>query len=45
MAEKPARQPVPRGFWVIWTTVAVDLIGFGIVLPILPQYAERIEAS
>ena len=45
MAEKPARQPVPRGFWVIWTTVAVDLIGFGIVLPILPQYAERFGAG
>jgi len=26
---------------VIWTTVAVDLVGFGIVMPILPQYAER----
>ncbi|MBJ7306403.1 MAG: MFS transporter, partial [Acidimicrobiia bacterium] len=45
MAEKPARQSVPRGFWVIWTTVAVDLIGFGIVLPILPQYAERFGAG
>jgi len=45
MAEKPARQPFPRGFWVIWTTVAVDLIGFGIVLPILPQYAERFGAG
>ena len=45
MAEKPARQPIPRGFWVIWTTVAVDLIGFGIVLPILPQYAERFGAG
>ena len=32
---------LPRGFGVIWTTVAIDLVGFGIVLPILPQYAER----
>ncbi len=38
---KAPRTPLPRGFGVIWTTVAVDLIGFGIVLPILPQYAER----
>lgn len=45
MAEKTERQPFPRGFWVIWTTVAVDLIGFGIVLPILPQYAERFGAG
>jgi len=39
------REPLPRGFGTIWTTVAVDLIGFGIVLPILPQYAERFGAS
>jgi multidrug resistance protein len=39
------REPLPRGFGTIWTTVAVDLIGFGIVLPILPQYAERFDAS
>jgi multidrug resistance protein len=45
MADKAPRQPFPRGFWVIWTTVAVDLIGFGIVLPILPQYAERFGAG
>ena len=31
------RQPLPKGFGTIWTTVAIDLIGFGIVLPIL-QY-------
>ena len=36
------RRPLPPGFGIIWTTVAVDLIGFGIVLPILPLYAERL---
>ena len=36
---------LPAGFGTIWTTVAVDLIGFGIVLPILPLYAERFGAS
>jgi DHA1 family tetracycline resistance protein-like MFS transporter len=35
------RPKLPRGFGVIWTTVAIDLVGFGLVLPILPQYAER----
>jgi|LakMenEpi03Aug12_release.lakeMendotaPanAssembly.Ray.scaffolds.fasta_scaffold175271_2 MFS family permease len=45
MAAKAQRQPLPRGFWVIWTTVAIDLIGFGIVLPILPQYAEKFGAG
>ena len=39
------RKPYPAGFGTIWTTVALDLIGFGIVLPILPLYAERFGAS
>lgn len=30
---------------MIWTTVAIDLVGFGIVLPILPRYAEEFGAS
>ena len=43
----PARPPTryPPGFWVIWTTVALDLVGFGIIVPILPRYAERFGAS
>ncbi len=39
------RKPLPKGFGTIWTTVAIDLIGFGIVLPILPQYAEQFGAT
>jgi multidrug resistance protein len=39
------RTPFPRGYWTIWTTVALDLVGFGIVAPILPLYAERFGAS
>ena len=35
----------PAGFGVIWTTVALDLVGFGIVLPVLPLYAERFGAD
>lgn len=45
MAGSGSRQRLPRGFGVVWTTVAIDLIGFGIVLPILPQYAERFGAG
>ena len=41
----PARQRLPRGYGVVWTTVAIDLVGFGIVAPILPLYAERFGAS
>lgn len=42
---RPARRPLPKGFWPIWTTVALDLIGFGIVVPILALYAKRFGAS
>jgi multidrug resistance protein len=40
-----ARAPLPAGFATIWTTVALDLVGFGIVLPILPLYARELDAS
>ena len=42
---KRNRTPMPAGFWTIWTTVALDLVGFGIVVPILGRYAERYGAS
>ena len=42
---KKQRAPMPPGFWIIWTTVALDLVGFGIVAPILGRYAERFGAS
>ncbi|MDO8362356.1 MAG: MFS transporter [Actinomycetota bacterium] len=44
-AERAPRTPLPKGYWTIWTTVALDLIGFGIVVPILGVYAERFGAS
>ena len=44
-ADRPARAPLPDGFGTIWLSVALDLVGFGIVLPILPLYAERFDAS
>ena len=40
-----ARSSFPPGYWTIWTTVALDLVGFGVVAPILPRYAERFGAS
>ena len=39
------RRPLPPGFLTIWTAVAIDLIGFGIVLPILPIYAKRFHTT
>lgn len=39
------RQPFPPGYWTLWTTVALDLVGFGIIVPILGRYAERFGAN
>ena len=44
-ARSPSRPPLPAGYWTLWTTVALDLVGFGIVVPILGRYAERFGAS
>ena len=35
----------PAGFWAVWTTVAMDLLGFGIIIPLLPLYADSFGAS
>lgn len=35
----------PAGFWVVWSTVALDLVGFGIVLPLLPLFADELGAG
>lgn len=42
---RDARPPLPPGFAAIWTCVALDLVGFGIVLPILPLYAKEFGAT
>jgi multidrug resistance protein len=36
---------MPAGYWIIWTTVALDLVGFGIIVPILGHYAEEFGAN
>src|SRR5687768_15824024 len=45
MPRRRERAGLPEGFGTIWSAVALDLVGFGIVLPILPLYAERFDAS
>lgn len=45
MTRRAERAPLPPGFGTIWVSVALDLVGFGIVLPILPLYAEDFGAS
>ena len=42
----PAASPAPKtGLGVLFSVVIVDLIGFGIVMPILPFYAEAFGAD
>ena len=45
MRSRAKRRPLPPGFGAIWTAVAVDLVGFGILLPLLPLYASRFHAG
>jgi DHA1 family tetracycline resistance protein-like MFS transporter len=42
---RPPRPKPPQGFWVIWSTVAVDQIVFSMVLPVLPFLARKYDAS
>ena len=42
----PCRPPTASpGFGSLWSTVVLDLVGFGIVLPILPLWAKDLGAS
>jgi multidrug resistance protein len=36
---------LPKGFGTLWVAVAVDLMGFGIIIPLLPLYADSFGAS
>ncbi len=44
MSEKDER-PGPAGLAVLFSVIVVDLIGFGIVVPILPFWSERFGAN
>ena len=45
-AKRRERPPVPAGYWIIWFTVVIDLVGFGVALPVLGPYArDRFGAS
>ena len=45
MTSDTSKKAVPRGFWAVWTAVALDLLGFGIIIPILPLYASDFGAN
>jgi MFS transporter, DHA1 family, tetracycline resistance protein len=36
---------MPAGYWVVWTTVVIDLIGFGIAIPVLNPFARELGAT
>ncbi|HYT73089.1 MAG TPA: hypothetical protein VEK78_17010, partial [Gemmatimonadales bacterium] len=44
-ARAPAAAPGGSRLGIIFLTVFVDLVGFGIILPILPYYAQRFGAQ
>ena len=39
------RNVVPRPLLIIFLTIFVNLVGFGIIIPLLPFYAETFGAS
>ena len=44
----PSRSPMARlrsPLFVLFLTVFIDMVGFGIIIPVLPLYAERFHAS
>ena len=46
LRSKGERVPLPPGYMVVWSTVVIDLIGFGIALPVLGPYArDHFQAS
>lgn len=36
---------MPQGFWVLWSAVVIDMIGFGIAIPVLGPYARSLGAN
>ncbi|HHU39137.1 MAG TPA: MFS transporter [Propionibacterium sp.] len=42
---RPARVPVPREIWVLVVAAFVIALGFGIIAPILPQYAASFDVG
>lgn len=36
---------MPQGFWVLWSAVVIDMIGFGIAVPVLGPYARSLGAN
>jgi MFS transporter, DHA1 family, tetracycline resistance protein len=39
------KEAMPKGFWVLWSAVVIDMIGFGIAVPVLGPYAKSLGAN
>lgn len=44
-SEPATAKPSRKGLGIIFVTVFIDLLGFGIVLPLLPRYGKHFEAD
>jgi MFS family permease len=45
MTDDPQARPAKSGLMIVFVTVFIDLLGFGIVLPLLPRYGEAFDAG
>jgi MFS family permease len=45
MTDEPRTRPAKSGLMIVFVTVFIDLLGFGIVLPLLPRYGKAFEAD
>jgi len=45
MTDEPQARPAKSGLMIVFVTVFIDLLGFGIVLPLLPRYGKAFEAD
>lgn len=39
-SDTPARQRIPREIWVLIASAFVIAVGFGLITPVLPQFAQ-----
>ena len=43
--DAPARTPIPASIWILLSVVFVNLVGFALILPLLPFFAESLAAE
>jgi multidrug resistance protein len=43
--DRGARRSTRTVLWIVFTTILIDFIGFGVLIPVLPLFADRLGAS